>query len=82
MTLYLYNKLNEIMQAEILWEDGAQVDERIEENQRLVLYQLYAFYVEVFYDLESGAMKGFRSFKSTRFLQPYLEKIDLQELFS
>ena len=69
------------MQAEILWEDGAQVDERIEENQRLVLYQLYAFYVEVFYDLESNGIKGFRSFKSTRYLQPYLEKIDLEELF-
>ncbi len=80
MTLYLFNKLNELMQAEVLWEDGVPIDERIESDQKAILYQLYAFYVEVFYDLESGKLKGFRSFKCTKYLMPYLEKIDLQQL--
>jgi hypothetical protein len=54
MTLYQFNALNEIEQAEAVW-DGVFVGDREDEEHRILLYQIDSFYVEVYYDTPSGA---------------------------
>jgi hypothetical protein len=49
MSLYEFNLLNEIQQAEILWENGVHIGEREDQEHTIVLYQIEGFYVEVFY---------------------------------
>jgi hypothetical protein len=46
-----------------------------------LLYQVNSFYVEVYYNKEYNPIKKFRSFSSTDELNPYLEQIDLNEIF-
>lgn len=82
MTLYQYNRLDELEQLEAIWEHGALVAEREDELNRYKLYQINAFYVEVVRDKEHNLRRAFRSFASTNadMLQPYLDKIDVKGL--
>jgi hypothetical protein len=77
MSLYEFNLLNEIQQAEILWENGVHIGERKDQEHTIVLYQIERFYVEVFYHRGLNAIKRFRSFSSTDQLEPYITKIDV-----
>jgi len=77
MTLYQFNSLNETQQAEMLWDNGVHIGERIDSEHTIALYQIYNFYVEVFYHRGSNAIKKFRSFSSTDQLAPYTVGIDI-----
>jgi hypothetical protein len=46
-----------------------------------MLYQVDAFYVEIFFTKFSKDAFWFRSFDSTKNLQPYLQQIDISSLF-
>ncbi len=76
MTLYQFNRLDEMEQAEAVW-DGAFVADREDYVHKILLYQIDSFYVEVFYHKEYNVIRRFRSFSSTEQLKPYLEKIKL-----
>jgi hypothetical protein len=75
MTLYQFNLLDEDHQANIVWNAGIHIDERKDKDLTILLYQIDAFYVEVYYHQEQNKIIRFRSFSSTEQLQPYLEKI-------
>lgn len=76
MTLYQFNMLDEMEQAEAVW-DGQFVADREDEEHKILLYQIDAFYVEVYYHKDYNVIRRFRSFSSTDQLWPYLEKIDI-----
>lgn len=76
MTLYQFNALKEVEQAEAVW-NGVFVADREDEEHRILLYQIDSFYVEVYYDMQHNALVRFRSFSSTEQLDPYLDKINL-----
>jgi len=80
MSLYEFNLLNEIQQAEMLWENGVHIGEREDQEHTIVLYQIEGFYVEVFYHRGLSAIKKFRSFSSTDQLMPYTDKINIAGL--
>ena len=80
MTLYQFNLLNEIQQAEMLWENGVHIGERKKEEHTIVLYQIDGFYVEVFYHRGLNEIKRFRSFSSVDQLMPYTNKISIAGL--
>lgn len=80
MTLYEFNKLNDIEKAEAVWE-GALIGDRSDKRYNVLLYQIDSFYAEVYYDKKRNAIKRIRSFSSTEQLTPYLEKIDLDIKF-
>ena len=80
MTLYQFNLLNEIQQAEMLWENGVHIGEREEGEHTIVLYQIDGFYVEVFYHRGLNEIKRFRSFSSVDQLMPYTDKISIAGL--
>jgi len=81
MTLYEYNALNEDEKARATW-DSVLVSDREDVDHRILLYQVDAFYVEVYYNKKLNAITKFRSFSSTELLVPYLDKINLIKLLN
>ena len=80
MTLYQYRMLDESEQKEQLCMHGVQVAERKDDVQRYVLYQIFAFYIELKYGVESSTLHSSRAFCSLIQLEPYLESIDISQL--
>lgn len=80
MTLKEFNLVDEVTQAEVLLNHGVLIIERLYKQFRIMLYQLDAFYVEVYYHLHYSMIQGFRAFDNPALLDPYLELIDLTEL--
>lgn len=80
MTLHEFNQLDEMEQAEAVW-DGGFIADREDSEHKILLYQIDAFYVEVYYHKEYNVIRRFRSFSSTNELDPYLDKINLNGKF-
>jgi len=81
MTLYHFNQLDEMEQAEAVW-DGVQIGERFDEEHNILLYQIDKFYVEAFIHREYNVLRRFRSFSSTDQLEPYIGQIDIVKLLN
>ena len=60
---------------------GVQIAERVENKQHIILYQLYDLYVEVYCDTKYPLIRKLFAFTALEYLNAYLEKISLQELF-
>jgi len=80
MTAYEFNQLDEAEQMEVIW-DSVFVADREDSEHAILLYQIDAFYVEVYYHKEYNDIRRLRSFSSTDQLEPYLERIDLEGKF-
>lgn len=80
MTLFEFQLLSETDQMDLLYEQGSYIGKRKEGYQNVLLYQLDAFYVEVFYYKHRCYSTGVRCFRSTVLLDPYLESIDVEHL--
>ena len=76
MTLYEFNALDEMEQAEAVW-DSVFIADREDDEHRILLYQRDSFYIEVYYHKEYNAIRRLRSFSSTNQLEPYLKRIKL-----
>jgi hypothetical protein len=74
MTLYQFVAMDEMEQAEAIWDDVFIAD-REDEEHKILLYQIDAFYVEVYYHKEYNVIRKFRPFSSTEQLAPYLDNI-------
>ena len=77
MELYEFRLLGSNEQAQRLWDDGVFLISRNRRNEKLLLYQLFNFYVEVVYDVDDNRLKEMKSFKTTRLLYPYLKEIKI-----
>lgn len=82
MTLYKFNKLSLQQKISFLEMAGAQIDSRNEASFKIVLFQIEAFYVELYYKKQSIKICKMEAFTVSRKLKPYLEKINLEILFS
>jgi hypothetical protein len=80
MTLYQFNRFDELEQLEAIWEHGVKVAEREDEVHRYTLYQLDSFYIEEAFHKEYHVRRAFYSFASTNAekLLPYLDQIDVK----
>lgn len=79
MTLYEFNMMDKDQKAATVWS-GVHIGDRHDKHHDILLYQVYGFYVEVYYDRAENTIVTFRSFSSTGQLTPYLEKIDIVNL--
>jgi hypothetical protein len=77
MALYQLITLDEMEQAEAVWE-GVHIAGREDEDQRILLYQIDSFYVEVFYHKGYNVIRKFRPFAPVNQLEPYLSRINLK----
>lgn len=75
--IYEFNQLGLDAQANLLWEHGTFLMNRLDDRHIFNLYSLSDFYVEVCYDNQSNKILSFRSFKSKDQLWPYLDRIKL-----
>jgi len=79
MTLYEFNLLDEMEQAEAVWS-GTHIGERHNDQYSILLYQIDGFYVEVYYHRDYNTISKLRSFSSTDQLAAYLGQIDISKL--
>ena len=82
MTLYQFNALDETEQHEAVWNDGVMVGHKNDGEHRIVLYQLFSFYVELFYNIEYNVLSKLIAFSDTEMLDIYLQQFSLDELKS
>jgi len=80
MTLYHFNFLDENEKANIVWEKGVLIGERSDAFHHISLFQVDAFYVEIYHHTHFNVITGIRSFSSLKKLEPYLEEISLEGL--
>lgn len=81
MTLYQFNALDEMEQAEAVWS-GTHIGDRQDEKHNILLYQIDAFYVEVYYNREHNEIVRFRSFSNPDQLFAYVGKINIDGLIN
>ena len=67
-------------QHEAIWEHGVHIGERIEGEYKIILYQIFSFYVELFYHMEFNVLRRLRSFSNTECLDAYIRKFDLKDI--
>lgn len=73
-------QLTELEQFDILRKDGVHVGKRKVANQTVILFQLYGFYVEVFYKQYRKLVDRIVTTDSTDILQPYLDQVHVRDL--
>ena len=76
MTLREFQLSNEQQQAEKLL-DAVCIAGRDEADQKVLLYQLGSFYVEVYYHPRRNVITRYNSFDDLDKLDVYLEKVEL-----
>src|SRR5688572_16315516 len=77
MTLPEFNKLSTEEQQKAVLMQGFFLAERKDPPLRMMLYDMGNFYVEVFFLSRYNKVAWFNGFKSTKKLEPYLQKIDI-----
>lgn len=77
MTIHEFKLLDETEQAEALWDRGVHINERQVGLFKIALYQIDAFYVEVFYHTGYNVIQGMSSFSNVAQLEPYLSQINI-----
>lgn len=80
MTLRYFKNLIQNQKKTIVLRHGTFLSEKRYGLFRTMLYQVDGFYVEVFFTRLSKEALWYRSFDSTKNLQPYLEQIDISSL--
>jgi hypothetical protein len=75
ITLYDFNMMDNLAQADAIFSQGIFIDDRIENGLNVQLYRLDNFYVEIFYDTKLNGIISYRSFKSPGQLAPYVKLI-------
>jgi len=69
-----YNLLPEDKKTAVLWKGGIYIGKRKTEEHTIVLYQLDAFYVEVFYTLYRKHIDRIECSENTSLLDLYAEE--------
>lgn len=73
-------QLSESEQFDLLQKEGVHVGKRKVGHQSVLLFQLYSFYVEVYYKQYRKVVDHIRTSESTEILQPYLDQIHIRDL--
>ena len=81
MTLCEYYNLKQQEQFEALYNYGIHISDRADSEYCIILFQLDNFYVELYFHIEDNALEKLVSFSNMDYIKPYLEQIDLSELF-
>jgi hypothetical protein len=80
MTPYNLGHLDEMEQADVIWEQGVLIGERKDEFYKILLFQVDAFYAEIYYHSHFNVIIKIVSFSDTNRLDPYLQNISLGDL--
>lgn len=74
--------LNEEEKKRAVLHEGVLISKRAAPSSFIFLFQVRNFYVEACFNADSKDIEEFRMFSQTSFLQPYLDKINLDDLWN
>jgi hypothetical protein len=80
MTLKEFTKLSEHEQIRMLMLYGILLAERTADNNKIYLYAVGSFYIELFHHLDavrSSSLRILRAFDDVKFLDEYLANIEV-----
>ena len=77
MKLMEFNSLSQSEKIRLLYEDGVYVGKKEISGLSSLLYQLEGFYIEIRYKKYRQVIKAIYGFSDTKYLDPYLEKMDI-----
>ncbi len=81
LTFEEFLSLDEDLQIQVLSLDGVDLElKRTCRNLSVELYSLYKFYIEIFFDKMTEEPLYLKAFKKAKYLEPYLQQIDLTEI--
>ena len=80
MRLSDFNTLSLGNQVKTVFNKGAYVADRLEQEFTVVLYKLGRFCVEVYYHEADSEPVGLRSFSCSEKLQPYFREVNLASI--
>lgn len=75
-----YRELTQGQQLNLLHRDGVYVGKRKLANQAVVLFQLYGFYVEVFYKQYRRQIDHTTATTDVNIVQPYIDQINIKDI--
>lgn len=82
MTLEQFKDLRHSNKTATIWNQGEHIASRIDGIFSVTLWQLGAFYVEIYFNILQGKITAFESFESMHRLEPYLAQVDISPLFA
>ena len=80
MTQMDFRLLPQPEQLDVLYNTGVFIGKRKLGSTSVLLYQVEGFYVEVYYKKHRCYASKIHCFRSTEYLDPYLEQIHLEHL--
>lgn len=82
MNCSVFNQLPPGLKQETLLSTGTYLADRAEGLYNVMLYEMGRFYVEVYRTCDAALPKFFRSFRGEDGLEPYIQKINLDDLLT
>ena len=82
MTIDDFNCMDSLAKTEWLTMEGIFLGTRKDGCFRISLYQVDQFYVELYYHISQKCYISIRSFAEVGDLGPYLDDIDISEIYS
>lgn len=77
MKLYEFNRMDKNMQEQTLKDHGVLIEERLEKEDQVLVYQMQSFYAEVYYHKGYKIIKKLRSFTNAENVFPYVKNVDV-----
>lgn len=77
MKLYEFNRMDKNMQEQTLKDYGVLIEERLEKEDQVLVYQMQSFYAEVYYHKGYKIIKKLRSFTNANNVFPYVKNVDV-----
>jgi hypothetical protein len=81
MELLDFNTLPIQYQAQFTWDNGIFLASRQTDVHIVNLYHTRKFFVEVYFSIKSEGVDMICSFTTIKQLDPYIEQIDIDQLF-
>ena len=79
MTIKKFRDLDEMEQHEAMWEYGVMVGDMLSGEYRIVLYQIFDFYIELYYHIEINVLRKLESFDKLDALDVYISQFNIND---
>ncbi|MGV3658079.1 MAG: hypothetical protein ACO1NX_08995 [Chitinophagaceae bacterium] len=74
-------QMTELEQADVIMDRGVFIGKRTDGFYNILLFQVDAFYAEIYYHSHFNVIIKIKTFRDTEALEPYLQQIQISGLF-
>lgn len=79
INFFEFRFLPDEQQSDYILNNGVFLCSIDSEEERIGLFRLFDFFVEIYYNKVNDQIIKIKSFRSMEFLEPYLERINISE---